>query len=248
MQSQKAPSKKVAPETTESGADITNKAAVDTQVSRKAVQVSWDKTESNFEREIARPKRRLPSNAAGKFLVKPKWAFTRNVLHYVPKRKKCQNKFAKSGTKKIDKYQEIKNVDWPRRSVSLPTDFVHVAGITRWSWLKESNLSAHSARVITHAEKCATLTLIGDNQDACSRSSSLETLVNDIVAEPVKQPQQLVRQIDEFKVSLLKPQANTSFLWSNIAKCSNVSTTNDIEEYDDVGSFTTDMPVSNYLL
>ncbi|XP_034940808.1 uncharacterized protein Exn isoform X2 [Chelonus insularis] len=137
-------------------------------------------------------------------------------------------------------------------------NFVHVAGNRRWSWLQDVDLNTQT-KVITHEEKCAILTLIGEKQDKeniCERSSSVETPVYEPVEKSVNestvslpessnQPEELVKINSESQVYSSKPRANVSFLWSNIAKCSsdeknlenskNEYNCADNHEYDDVG-------------
>lgn len=154
--------------------------------------------------------------------------------------------------KNKDKDKNINNINdennWPRRNVSLPSNFVHVAGARRWSWLQDIDDNDNSRIIINHKEKCATLTLTGDRKTRMQiddndeviykRSSSAETLVEENIKEPVeivnkRQPtvsmtwssrrhsdEQLAKTNNGSLVYLSKPKANVSFLWSSIAKCS----------------------------
>ncbi|XP_057326799.1 uncharacterized protein LOC130668493 isoform X2 [Microplitis mediator] len=244
----------------------TNKADIDLKddVHHKDVDVSWEnKTETKLEHKltITRPKRYCPSSKFGcngnkKFIVKPKWIFARNVLHYVPKHKRTRklinNILPINKNKDKDKDKNINNINdennWPRRNVSLPSNFVHVAGARRWSWLQDIDDNDNSRIIINHKEKCATLTLIGDRKTSMQiddddeviykRSSSAETLVEENIKEPVeivnkRQPtvsmtwssrrhsdEELAKTNNGSLVYLSKPKANVSFLWSSIAKCS----------------------------
>lgn len=232
----------------------------------KESRVSWEETTATtivhkvLGQQNKFIKKRYSSSAAnGKCVVKSKskskWSFSSKVLHYVPKRGKRPKKFLKKLTNNINKNDNKTIDDWPRRSVSLPTDFVHVAGITRWSWLKDSDSCTYndSSRIITHKQKCATLMLINDKQinheDDYYASSSLETLVNEDIDDLIKRQSIKLTEslndktiIDSTSQSALlsKPRANHSFLWSNISKVSNdikilTDKFNDNEVYDDVG-------------
>lgn len=292
---------RISTESVESAVDdtITNKADIDFKddVHYKDGDDSWEnKTETKLDHKfkITRPKRYCSSSKFGsnsskkRFIVKPRWIFTRTVLHYVPKHKRTRklinnilpiNKY--KDTNKDNKQNNNNNeYNWPKRNVSLPSNFVHVAGVRRWSWLE--NVDDNSMQIINHKEKCATLTLISDKRKnslvqmadddefICNRSSSAETLVGENIKEPVtifdkrqttisitgssrrNSDEHLVKTNNESAVYSSKLQANASFLWSRIAKCSGNDNNNkkleklervelcnyddDDDEYDDVGS------------
>ncbi|KAK0160677.1 hypothetical protein PV328_008062 [Microctonus aethiopoides] len=245
--------------------NIANKEGIDlgSQLHKES-RVSWEETTAKtIVHKVSGQqnkfiKKRYSSSAANVKCVvksKSKWSFSSKVLHYVPKRGKRPKKFLKKLTNNINKNDNKTIDDWPRRSVSLPTDFVHVAGVTRWSWLKDSDSCTYndSSRIITHKQKCATLMLINDKQinheDDYYASSSLETLVNEDIDDLIKQQSIKITEslndktiIDSSSQSALlsKPRANHSFLWSNISKASNdikilTDKFNDNEVYDDVG-------------
>ncbi|XP_044579012.1 uncharacterized protein LOC123261466 isoform X2 [Cotesia glomerata] len=296
---------RISTESVESAVDTnTNKADIDFKddVHYKDGDDSWEnKTETKLDHKftITRPKRYCPSSKFGsnsskkRFIVKPRWIFTRTVLHYVPKHKRTRklinnilpiSKYKdtnKDNNKSINKQNNNNNkYNWPKRNVSLPSNFVHVAGVRRWSWLE--NVDDNSMQIINHKEKCATLTLINDKRKnslikmgdddefICKRSSSAETLVGENIKEPDtnfnkrqttvsiigssrrNSDEHLAKTNNESAVYSSKLQANTSFLWSRIAKCSGNDNNNmkleklervelcnyddDDDEYDDVGS------------
>ncbi|XP_011303817.1 uncharacterized protein Exn isoform X2 [Fopius arisanus] len=195
--------------------DRANKEDIDTRH-------SWEKLNSEISEEICQSAEnhiadlndndKLLSTKVH-FKVKPKWGFTRTVMHYVPNRAKRSKKIGKMRPRKIKTKDEISS----SASVSQPTNFVHLAGTARWAWLNETPFNSHSRPIITHQEKFARLPMVGEQTPDKQFDVKISTDIN----------------TDERNC---RPSANSSFLWSNLSKqTADVVDSEDQENYDDVG-------------